>query len=187
MKPLFLAGLAMLVSSSVHAADFSLDPFHSNARFEIDHFATSTNVGGIYNLTGDLKFDRQKKTGSVDVKLPLANLQSSSDRFTQHLKSADIFDAVKFPEMRFVSKKFHFDGDKVTQVDGHLTLLGKTNPVTLKAEKFNCYHHPMLKKEVCGGDFSATIDRTLWGVNYLVDMGMTKQVDLKLQLEAVKK
>ena len=32
----------------------------------------------------------------------------------------------------------------------------------------------MAKTEVCGGDFSTTIDRTKWGVNYLVDAGMTK-------------
>ncbi|EEG7345425.1 polyisoprenoid-binding protein, partial [Salmonella enterica] len=37
-----------------------------------------------------------------------------------------------------------------------------------------------------GGDFVTQIDRTQWGIDYLVDMGMTKVVDIKIQAEAVK-
>ncbi len=58
-------------------------------------------------------------------------------------------------------------GNKVSSVDGTLTLLGQTHPVTLKATKFNCYNSPMLKTEVCGGDFETVIDRSKWGMNYL--------------------
>ena len=162
-------------------------PVHSNARFEIDHFGTSTNVGGIYKVTGNVHFDPAKKTGSVEAVLPLANLQSSSDEFTKHLKSADIFNAEKYPEIRFASTKFIFDGKKVSAVQGNLTLLGHTHPVVLKASKFNCYQNPMKKVEVCGGDFAATIDRTQWGADYLVSAGMAKNVKLNIQIEAAKK
>lgn len=67
-----------------------------------------------------------------------------------------------------------------------LTLLGKTQPVTLKAKQFNCFQSPVLKREVCGGDFEATIDRTAFGVNYGVDWGFAKNVRLVIQVEAVK-
>ena len=79
-----------------------------------------------------------------------------------------------------------FDGDKVTSVAGNLTLLGKTAPLTLSAKQFNCYQSPMLKREVCGGDFEATIDRTQWGMNYGIDWGFPKNVHLVVQVEAVK-
>jgi polyisoprenoid-binding protein YceI len=42
------------------------------------------------------------------------------------------------------------------------------------------------KREVCGGDFEATIDRTQWGVNYGIPYGFPKEVRLVLQIEAVK-
>ena len=75
---------------------------------------------------------------------------------------------------------------KVTKVDGNLTLLGKTNPVSLKATKFNCYNSPMLKNaQVCGGDFETTIDRTKWGMDTYVKMGFAKDVKLNIQVEAV--
>lgn len=186
MKKSLAVLLMAAAAASASAADYKIDPYHTNARFAIDHFGTSTNVGGFYGLEGSMKFDRAKKTGAIDISIPVSALQSSSDRFTGHLKSADLFNAEKFPEMKFTATKFHFKGDKVSHVDGTLTLLGKTQPVRLKAEKFNCYMSPMAKAEVCGGDFSATIDRTKWGMDYLVAQGMSKEVRLDIQVEAVK-
>ena len=106
--------------------------------------------------------------------------------FDRHVKSAEMFDAEKHPTIKFVSDKFSFNGDKVSEVTGQLTLLGKTAPVTLKATQFNCYDSPMLKREVCGGDFEATIDRTQWGMNYGVEWGFPKNVRLVVQIEAIK-
>ena len=72
------------------------------------HFNTSTNVGGFYGLTGSVDFDQAKRQGKIDITIPVANLQSGSQHFTDHLKSADIFDAAKYPNIRFVSTKFNF-------------------------------------------------------------------------------
>lgn len=186
MKKIFLAaGLASLATVA-SAANYTVDPFHTNARFAIDHFATSSNVGGFYGLTGNLQLDVAKKTGQIDISIPVQNLQTGSTQFTQHLLSPDLFNAAQYPEMRFKSTKFNFRGKKLVSVDGQLTLLGKTNPVRLKVEKFNCYDSPMLKKQVCGGDLSTTIDRTQWGMNYLVNVGMAKNVRLDIQVEASK-
>jgi polyisoprenoid-binding protein YceI len=74
----------------------------------------------------------------------------------------------------------------VTEVQGQFTLLGKTQPLTLKATQFNCYENPMLKREVCGGDFETVIDRTAHGMDYGVQWGFPKNVRLLVQVEAVK-
>lgn len=183
ISALFLTALA----AGAGAATYQIDGHHTNARFGIDHFNTSTNVGGFYNLSGTLEFDPAKRTGSINLSIPADSIHTGSPQFTNHLKSADLFNTAKFPEIRFTSTKFNFNGKKLLSVDGNLTMLGKTHPVKLKAQKFNCYDSPMLKTQVCGGDFTATIDRTKWGINYLVDAGMTKQVTLAIQVEAAKK
>jgi polyisoprenoid-binding protein YceI len=90
------------------------------------------------------------------------------------------------PTARFVSSKFSFSGDKVTEVAGTLTLLGKTLPVTLKATQFNCYLNPMFKREVCGGDFETTIQRSQWGMGWGLNMGAPDTVRLLVQVEAIK-
>jgi polyisoprenoid-binding protein YceI len=56
----------------------------------------------------------------------------------------------------------------------------------LKAQNFNCYTNPMLKREVCGGDFDATIQRSQWGVSYGLNYGFPDNVHLVIQAEAVK-
>ena len=152
MKKIIIAALAAAAVGTASAATYKVDEYHANARFSIDHFNTSTNVGGFYGLTGFVEFDQAKRDGKIDITIPVAN----------------------------------FNGKKLVSVDGNLTMHGKTAPVKLKAEKFNCYQSPMLKTEVCGGDFSTTIDRTKWGVDYLVNAGMSKSVRIDIQIEAAK-
>lgn len=133
-----------------------------------------------------MQLDRAAKTGKVDLTIDTTSINTGFAAFNQHLQSADLFDTAKHPTMKFSSDKFTFSGDKVTEVAGNLTLLGKTGPVVLKATNFNCYQNPMLKREVCGGDFEATIDRTQWGMAYGIDWGFPKNVRLVIQVEAVK-
>lgn len=178
---------ALLAAGFAHAATYEVDPAHANVHFAIDHFGTSTNRAAVYNLEGTLEFDKDKQTGSIDIAIPVKGLTSGNEAFDKHLHSADIFDVEKHPEIRFVSDKFHIKDGKVESVDGKLTLKGQTHPVSIKAERFNCYDNPMKKAEVCGGDFSATLDRTQWGVDYLVDAGVTKDVAITIQFEAAKK
>lgn len=182
-----LAAAAVLSTAGIaQAADYAIDPTHTFATFEIGHFGASVNRGRFDKKEGTVSFDRAAKTGKADITLDITSINTGTPAFNKHLQSPDIFDAAKYPTARFVSDKFVFNGDKVSEVVGQLTLLGKTQPVTLKANQFNCYDSPMLKREVCGGDFEATIDRTNFGMNYGVDWGFPKSVRLVVQIEAVK-
>lgn len=132
MKKIIFAALAAAAISTASAATYKVDEYHANARFAIDHFNTSTNVGGFYGLTGSVEFDQAKRDGKIDITIPIANLQSGSQHFTDHLKSADIFDAAQYLDIRFVSTKFNFNGKKLVSVDGNLTMHGKTAPSNSK-------------------------------------------------------
>ena len=185
-KSLTLIAAALLSAGAAQAANYTVDPTHTFATFEISHFGASVNRARFDKKEGTIEFDRAAKTGKVDISLDMTSVNSGTAAFDKHLQSADIFNAAQFPKARFVSDKFVFDGDKVTEVQGQLTLLGKTQPVSFKANQFNCYESPMLKREVCGGDFEATIDRAAFGVNYGIDWGFPKNVRIVLQVEAVK-
>ena len=189
-KPLFsllaVAAATALTAGAAQAANYAIDPTHTFVTFEISHFGATTNRARFDKKQGTVEFDRAAKTGKVDISIDVTSVNSGTPQFDKHLQSADLFDAAKHPTIKFVSDKFSFNGDKVSEVSGQLTLLGKTAPVTLKATQFNCYDSPMLKREVCGGDFEATIDRTQWGVNYGIDWGFTKNVRLVVQIEAIK-
>jgi len=181
------AALTLLAGmSQAQAASYAIDPSHTYVTFEISHFGTSTNRGRFDKKEGKVEFDRAAKTGKVEIAIGTASVNTGFAKFNEHLQSADLFDSAKYPDVKFVSDKFNFNGDKLSDVTGNLTLLGKTQPVTLKAVNFNCYDSPMLKREVCGGDFETTIDRTQFGMNYGIDWGFPKNVRLLIQVEAVK-
>ncbi|MFT3812222.1 MAG: YceI family protein [Acidovorax sp.] len=180
---------AGLTASLAHAemATYAIDPTHTFATFEIDHMGASTNRVRFDKKSGTVQFDKAAKTGKVEITLDMDSLNAGTPAFEKHLKSADIFNVAQYPTAKFVSDKFIYDGDKLKEVTGQLTLLNQTHPITIKANKFTCYESPMLqKREVCGGDFEATIDRSQWGVNYGLNYGFPKQVRLVLQIEAVK-
>jgi polyisoprenoid-binding protein YceI len=186
LTPLALAATLLAGAAQVQAATYAIDPSHTYVTFEISHFGTSTNRGRFDKKEGTVELDRAGKSGKVDIVIDTTSINTGFAAFNKHLQSADLFNAEKFPTMKFVADKFSFTGDKVTEVTGALTLLGKTNPLTLKATNFNCYDSPMLKREVCGGDFEATLDRTAYGMNYGIDWGFPKSVRLVVQVEAVK-
>ena len=182
------AAAAVLLASTVsaQAASYAIDPTHTYVTFEIGHFGTSTNRGRFDKKEGSVELDRAAKTGKVEIVVDTSSISTGFAMFNKHLQSAELFDVEKFPAMKFAADKFVFNGDKVAEVTGTLTLLGITNPLTLKATNFNCYENPMLKREVCGGDFEGTLDRTQYGMNYGTDWGFPKNVHLVVQVEAVK-
>jgi len=189
-KPIGAILLMVACIGSSHAANYNIDPNHTNVRFALDHFKTSTNTGGFYNVTGQLQYDPSAKTGSISLVIPINSLSTGNKKFDIMLTGRDFFDREQFPLAYFESTKWYFANGKanpkVTRVDGNLTLHGETNPVTLTATKFNCYFSPILKKSVCRGYFTTRIDRTKWNINKYVLFGMTKNLTLNIQVEAAK-
>lgn len=183
---LLAAALVTAGAAQAQSATYAIDPNHTYATFEIPHFGVSTNRGRFEKKEGTVQLDRAGKTGKVEITFDMNGINTGSAGFDKHLKGEDFFDVAKFGTAKFVGDKFVFTGDKVAEVAGQLTLKGKTAPVTLKASNFGCYDNPMFKREVCGGDFTATIDRTQWGVDYGLAWGFSKEVRLVIQVEAIK-
>ncbi len=184
---LALAAIATLTVGAAHAqsATYAIDPSHTFVTFEISHMGTSTNRGRFDKKEGTVQFDRAGKAGKVDLTIDASSLSTGTPNFDKHLQSADFFNGAQFPTIKFSADKFVFTGDKVSEVVGTLTLLGKTNPVTLKANSFNCYQS-MQKRDVCGGDFETTIQRSQWGMTWGSNFGVPDAVRLVVQVEAVK-
>ncbi|MBA4110862.1 MAG: polyisoprenoid-binding protein [Leptothrix sp. (in: Bacteria)] len=182
-----LAATAALAAAAAHAepATYAIDPTHTFVTFEAQHFGTSTNRGRFDKKSGSISLDKAAKTGKVDVTLDTDSINTGTAAFDRHLKGKDFFNVEAFPKATFVSDKLVFEGEKVTAVVGTLTLLGKPQTVTLKANNFNCYQNPMLKREVCGGDFDTTIQRGDFGMTYGLP-GIPNDIHLVIQVEAVK-
>jgi polyisoprenoid-binding protein YceI len=163
--------MAATLSAAVQAAPvtYALDPTHTFVTFEAKHFGTSTNRGRFDKKSGSVTIDTAAQTGQVDITLETGSINTGTAAFENHFKSTKVV----------------FEGDKVSSVVGNLTLLGKSQTVTLKANYFGCYDNPMLKRQVCGGDFETTIQRADFGMSYGLPF-IPNDIKLVIQVEAVK-
>ncbi|MBK9160565.1 MAG: polyisoprenoid-binding protein [Nitrosomonadales bacterium] len=163
--------IAALLAVPAYAADsYTIDTTHTWPSFEINHLGYSTQRGRFNKTSGTIMLDIAAKKGSVDITIDTGSLDMGFQKWDDHLKSPDFFDAEVHPTIRFTSDKLIFDGDKVVGAEGHFTLLGVTKPLKLTVSNFHCAPHPMTKKMHCGADISTTIQRS--------QFGMTKYVPL---------
>jgi polyisoprenoid-binding protein YceI len=136
-------------------------------------------------VTGKIVLDRAAKTGTVDISIDVTSVSTGVPKLDEHLKSEDFFNAAKYPVMTFKSKSVRFNGDKPASVDGELTLLGVTKPVTLTIAAFQCAPNQFVKKEACGADATASIKRSEFGMSKLAP-GLGDDVKLLINVEALK-
>ncbi|MDN4054160.1 YceI family protein [Massilia sp. YIM B02763] len=188
LKHLSMAILAAAFASSAFAAadTYKIDPSHTYPSFEADHMGGLSTWRGKFDKTdGTITLDRAAKSGTVDITIDTTSIDFGHAKMNDHAKSAEIFDTAKYPTATYKGKLV-FKGDVPTSVNGELTLHGVTKPVTLTINKFKCIQHPMLKREVCGADASATFKRSDFGVSYGDSYGFNMDVKLAIQIEAVK-
>lgn len=189
MKKLFLsAALAtMVLGANAAPVTYNLDPSHTYPSFEADHFGgLSVWRGKFTKSSGKVVLDRAAKSGTIDVTVQTDSIDFGNAKLDEHGRGEELFDVTKYPTAIYKGKFTAFDGDVPTEAQGEFTLHGVTKPLTLKINRFKCMMHPMLKKEVCGADASASLNRADYGVSYGQAYGFDMGVKLQIQVEGVK-
>ena len=176
---------ALAGAAAAAPATYEIDPQHTYPSFEADHMGgMSVWRGKINSSAGKIVLDKQAGTGTVDVTMDMKTIDFGIDALNAHAQTPDLFDTAKYPTATYTGKLAKFQNGAPTEVDGTLTLHGVSKPVTLKINSFMCKDHPMKKKEFCGADASATINRDDFGVDFGKQMGFKMGVTLRIQIEA---
>jgi polyisoprenoid-binding protein YceI len=182
-----LGSLLTLSASAVLADEtYTLDPVHSQPRYEIQHMrGLSTQIGYFTKLTGKVTLDRAAKKGSIDVTIDTTSIRThDASRLDAVVKGEQYFNVEKYPTMSFKSSNLVFDGDKVVGAEGELTMIGVTKPVSLKVINFVCGENPFNKKPMCGGEATANIKRSEWGMKSGIPMSSSDDVRIIIPIEA---
>lgn len=189
MKKLLLATALVGAALGAHAAPttYNIDPNHTYPSFEADHFGgLSVWRGKFTKSAGKVVLDRAAKAGTIEVTVQTDSVDFGHEKMNAHAKGEELFDVAKYPTATYKGKFTAFNGDVPTEAQGDFTLHGVTKPLTLKINSFKCMPHPMLKKEVCGADASAELNRADYGVSYGQAYGFNMGVKLQIQVEGVK-
>jgi len=191
-KILVALAAALLLAASVSAADWQIDPVHSNVGFKVTHMVVSRVKGKFNEFSGTIKnFDGENfKNASVEVKINAKSINTDNERRDNHLRSSDFLAVDSFPTISFVSTSVSPSEDGKFQVMGNLTIRGVTKPVTLDAE-YNGRVALGKGQEKTGFSATTTINRQDWGVswNKTLDAGglvVSDDVDLIFEIEANK-
>jgi polyisoprenoid-binding protein YceI len=179
-----LAGMAPQASAEPVA--YAFDPTHSFVNFELLHFNTSTIRGRFGPLQGDVVLDREARSGRVQVVVATTGLSTGLAVLDARIAQADLLATEEYPQAFFVAERFEFDAQgEVSAVAGEFTLRGSSQPLRLVAQRFRCYTHPLLRREVCGGDFEGKILRSSFDMSFGMPF-VADEVRLKIQVEAVR-
>jgi polyisoprenoid-binding protein YceI len=179
--------LALLAGPGAYAepVTYVIEPTHTFVHWEVLHFGTSTVRGRFGGVSGSVTLDRQARSGQISIAVDTTTLDTGIAPFNAKLRSNEFFDVAQHPKAWFVASRLQFDGDRLKSVTGELTLHGVSQGVTLTATRFNCHDHPMLQRQVCGGDFEASLRRGEFGLAYGAPL-VADQVRLLIQVEAIR-
>jgi len=184
LVPLFAAAIAGPALAAPQT--YIIEPAHSQPQWETNHVGFSDQRGSFQKVEGKIVIDREEKKGQVDLTIDATSIRTFDTRLDAIVKGERFFNVEKFPTITFKSTDVKFDGDRVVALNGELTMLGVTKPVSLTVTKFACGASPFSKKPMCGARAATTIKRSEWGMtNGLAIGNPSDEVALMLPVEAV--
>ncbi|MFT4201298.1 YceI family protein [Gordonia sp. (in: high G+C Gram-positive bacteria)] len=153
---------ATTVTAPIQAGTWNIDPAHSTIGFSVKHLMVSKVRGKFDTFSGTITV-AQDGTPSVSAEIDVNSINTGNDQRDGHIRSADFFDAEKYPKATFVSTAVRPDGDDYV-LTGDFTLKGVTRPVDLALE-FNGVNPGMGNGPVAGFEASTVINRKDFGID----------------------
>jgi len=121
---------AALLADGKLAGSWTLDPARSSVRLRTKSIWGMVNVKGVFGrVAGEAVISATgQATGTITV--AAASLDTGMKKRDDHLRSADFFNAAKYPDITFSATSVALEGESAT-VAGTLTVRDQTKPVTL--------------------------------------------------------
>ncbi|ATD68620.1 polyisoprenoid-binding protein [Luteimonas chenhongjianii] len=164
---------------------YVLDPKHTDVIAQWSHFGFSNPIAHFGDVSGQIVYDADNVgASSVEVTLPLSGLNSHVGDFDAHLRSADFFDAAKYPNATFKSTSVESAGPNKLKVTGDLTIKDITRPVVLDVTINKFGEQPMAKRPAAGFDAVTQIKRSDFGMG-MAAPNVSDEVELRITTEAV--
>ena len=184
------APAAKVSYAPVPGGEYKIDPAHSLIGFAVRHLEINWVEGRFKDFSGTIHFDDRDVTKStVEFSAKVASVDTEVEARDKHLRTADFFDAEKYPEMTFKSTGVERKGRDGYVLHGDLTMKGVTKPVALPFTLTGAVKDPWGNARF-GIEAQTKINRRDFQINYGnvfagggLDVG--NEVTIKLRLEAV--
>ena len=175
----------------IPAGEYNIDPAHSIIGFAVRHLEINWVEGRFKDFKGSVNFDDKDVTKStVQFTAQIVSIDTGVEPRNKHLRTADFFDAAKFPEMKFTSTKVEKKGKDKYVLFGDLTIKGVTKSISLPFTLTGSVKDPWGGTRF-GINAETVINRRDYGITYGNAMpeggfDVGNNITVQLQLEAVK-
>ena len=172
-----------------------IDPSHAQVNFSVKHMMVSTVRGRLGRVSGRLDLDpATPEKADFEIAVDVKAIDTNDPKRDGHLRSADFFDAEKFPTITFKSNAIFPKGQGRYGASGDLTIRGLTRPASFDIELLAIAPNAQ-GGQILGATATATIDRTAFGLTWnmpvpngvLVGENVKVEVDLEALDEATAK
>lgn len=173
------------------AETYQVDPVHSTVGFSVKHLAISTVRGVFGTFEGTIEYDASKPEASKAYgTVKTASINTQMEARDKHLRSADFFDVLKYPEIKYETISARKDGEEWV-VKGRFTMHGVTREIEMRGTLEGPITDPWGKRRI-GISASTTINRQDYGLiwSQKLDSGglvVGDLVKIELHIEAVAK
>jgi len=114
---------------------WAIDPMHSEVQFKVKHLVISTVTGTFKSFEGSLETENEDFTDAeINFSLDTNSIDTNQPDRDAHLKSADFFEAEKYPKITFKSTSFDKVEGERYKLKGNLTIKDVTKPIIFDAE-----------------------------------------------------
>lgn len=188
MKKLLLgllagAFMAFPQTAFAQAEKYTFDKAHTQILFFVSHLGFAMSQGEFHEYDGHFMFDRKNpENSSIDVTIKTESIDMDHEKWDESMKSKKFFDVENFPNMTFKSTSIEITGENTANITGDLTILDKTNPVTLAVTHNKSGVNPFSGKFTAGLSATANIKRSEWGMEYGLP-GVGDDVEIRLEVE----
>lgn len=180
----FLSVVAVfLFAGAAFAADYTIDPAHSNVQFSVPLMAVSKVTGKFmrYEVKIDAGKGRDISQAKVTAVIEVASVDTGSDNWDGKLRTPEFFDAAKYPEIRFTSKRVRKIGAQKWEAVGSLSLHGVTKEITLPFTIQGRFEDPKADPQI-GIHATFSFDRRDYGMAW-TDNAEAKVVGTKVTVD----
>jgi polyisoprenoid-binding protein YceI len=186
LSPTFIFMLCCCLNKPIWANEhYVIDPEHTFSSFEYQHWGLSAQRGRFDKSTGFIDLDMDNKSGSINIEIDATSVNTGSSLFDSIMRSSSFFDTQQFQKITFNSTKLVFDEDRLSQIEGNLTIKDSTRPVVIEITQFSCRFMLLYLKKACGANGYTKILRSDYKVDRYTPF-VSDEVTLYFSVEGIK-
>jgi polyisoprenoid-binding protein YceI len=144
---------------------YRVDPSRTIAGYTIAWLGVLSQHGRFAGTQGTLAIDLDARQGQVQFTIDARSVDTGFALQNAFVRDGALLDVDRYPSIAFVSTRLVFARDRLTRIDGRLTLRGVTRDVALDVRHFDCGAPGAEPASACMAEATATLKRSDFGMD----------------------